>query len=228
MEPKISVLYLEDDQDLGEVASLALRAEGLQVIWEKDGKDGLVKFKAHRFDACIIDIMLPGMDGYSLVKAIRALNATIPIIFLSARVLTEDVIKGFKTGGDDYMRKPFSVEELVARIQRLVQKAAVTAAGRRAVHIGQYSYNPESNELITGDKSVYLSPRAGELLYRLATNEGRTLKRAETLIELWGDDTFFNGRSLDVFISKIRRYLADDPRIRVINIRGYGYRLAID
>lgn len=225
---KTSVLYLEDDEDLGRITTLALRSEMLEVVWEKNGIDGLARFKAARFDACVIDIMLPGMDGYTLVKAIRAIHPTIPVIFLSARVLTEDVVKGFQVGGDDYVRKPFSVEELVARVRRLGQRASVASHGRQPVQIGGYRFYPESNELRGPQRTVCLSARAGELLYRLATNEDRTLKREETLLELWGEATFFNGRSLDVFISKIRRHLAADPGIRIITIRGYGYRLALD
>ena len=226
---KHRILYLEDDEALGALTAGVLRREGFEVTWAKDGEEGLALFNSHPPDLCIVDIMLPKLDGYSLVTAIRKTGHVAPVIFLSARVLTEDVLKGFEIGADDYMRKPCNIEELIARMHRLLKKDGkpVVQAPQQRLTVGQYEYTPGTFELRHGDATVYLSPRAGELLSRMATATDRLLPRKETLIDLWGDDTFFNGRSLDVFISKLRKQLAADDRIRIVNIRGQGYKLVI-
>jgi DNA-binding response OmpR family regulator len=150
------------------------------------------------------------------------------LILLSARVLTEDVLKGFSIGADDYMRKPFSIEELVARVDRLLKniKLAVVPV-IKTVKIGDYEYNPYTLKLKYEDEYFNLSPKSGEILHRLATGENGMLLRDKTLLDLWGDDNFFNGRSLDVFISKLRKLLSKDPRINILNVRSVGYRLII-
>ncbi len=224
---KKHVLYLEDDHQLGELTSELLEKAGFAVTWAKDGASGLSRFREQQFSICIIDIMMPRLDGYTLVKTIRTTNALIPIIFLSARVLTDDIIKGFEIGGDDYMRKPFSIEELIVRMKRLLNRHTVESTGQKIVTIGRYVFNYENLELKIDDHTVALSPRAAELLYRMAIDKNRTLLRRDTLLDLWGDDTFFNGRSMDVFISKIRKHLSADDRIKIINIRGMGYKLIV-
>jgi len=228
MMSKQHVLYLEDDSHIGELTTEMLQKAGFIVVWANDGKEGLNKFKEQQFDICIIDIMMPKLDGYTLVKTIRATNIFIPIIFLSARVLTEDIIKGFEIGGDDYVRKPFSVEELIVRMKRLLNKNSIESYEAKIVNIGKYILNFERLELKIGDQITELSPRAGELLYRMATAKNRILSRRETLLDLWGDDNFFNSRSLDVFISKIRKCLSADGSIKIINIRAMGYKLIIE
>ena len=227
---KPRILYLEDDPDLGEITSILLRKKGFEVQWILDGAEGLEALRDQSFDLIVADIMMPKLDGYSLLKQIRKDGNDIPLILLSARVLTEDVLQGFSMGADDYIRKPFSVEELTARINRFLKKNFRTAGEykKKSIIIGDYEYDPENYKLIHEKRVLTLSPRSGEILYRLATNENRTLPRKETLIELWGDDSFFNGRSLDVFISKLRRHLSEDPHISIINIRAQGYRLIID
>ncbi|BFM44298.1 response regulator transcription factor [Flavobacterium sp. CFS9] len=227
---KPKILYLEDDSDLGEITSMLLEKKGFEVEWILDGAEGLEVLKGQSFDLIVADIMMPKLDGYSLLKQIREDGNTIPLILLSARVLTEDVLQGFSLGADDYIRKPFSAEELTARINRLLTRGgtAIDERKKKNVIIGDYEYDPESYKLIHKKRVIVLSPRSGEILYRLATGENRTLPRKETLIELWGDDSFFNGRSLDVFISKLRKNLSEDPKISIINIRAQGYRLIID
>ncbi|MCC9019178.1 response regulator transcription factor [Flavobacterium lipolyticum] len=227
---KPKILYLEDDFDLGEITSILLEKKGFEVIWVVDGVDGLEVLKEQSFDLVVADIMMPKLDGYSLLKQIREDGNTIPLILLSARVLTEDVLQGFSLGADDYIRKPFSVEELTARIKRLLIRnfPAVDEHKKKSIVIGDYEYDPESYKLIHKKRMITLSPRSGEILYRLVTSENRMLPRKETLIELWGDDSFFNGRSLDVFISKLRKNLSEDSKISIINIRAQGYRLIID
>ncbi|NIF04720.1 response regulator transcription factor [Chryseobacterium sp. Tr-659] len=227
---KPQILYLEDDPDLGEVTTDLLSRKGFTVKWVNDGAEGLEAIANHEFDLILADIMMPKLDGYTFLKQIREKGNPIPFILLSARVLTEDVLHGFSIGADDYMRKPFNLEELTARINRLLKKPSAVSiqTEKKIITVGIYEYNPTTYKLSNKGESVSLSPRSGEVLYRLATNKDNFLPRKETLLELWGDDNFFNGRSLDVFISKLRKTLSEDSRISIINIRATGYRLIID
>ncbi|HFK5529345.1 TPA: response regulator transcription factor [Elizabethkingia anophelis] len=228
MNNRARILYLEDDTDLGELTCEFLEREGFIVKWVNNGEEGLLAIQNQDFDIVIADIMMPKLDGYSFLKVIREQGNTIPLILLSARVLTEDVLKGFSIGADDYMRKPFSIEELVARVNRLLKNVKVTAVSAiKTVKIGDYEYNPYTLKLKYEDEYFNLSQKSGEILHRLATGENGMLFRDKTLIDLWGDDNFFNGRSLDVFISKLRKLLSKDPRINILNVRSVGYRLII-
>lgn len=228
MNNKARILYLEDDTDLGGLTCEFLEREGFIVKWVNNGEEGLLAIQNQDFDIVIADIMMPKLDGYSFLKVIREQGNTIPLILLSARVLTEDVLKGFSIGADDYMRKPFSIEELVARVNRLLKNVKVTAVPViKTVKIGDYEYNPYTLKLKYEDEYFNLSPKSGEILHRLAIGENGMLLRDKTLIDLWGDDNFFNGRSLDVFISKLRKLLSKDPRINILNVRAVGYRLII-
>lgn len=224
---KTRILYLEDDPDLGEITTDMLTRMNFSVQWVNNGIEGLEAVKNEKFDIIIADIMMPQLDGYSFLREIRDRNDHTPLILISARVLTEDVLKGFSLGADDYMRKPFSIEELSARIHRILKRSISETNSTNSIIVGSYEYNHSTYKLTYKDKEVMLSPRSGEILYRLATSKDGFLPRKETLLELWGDDHFFNGRSLDVFISKLRKYLSEDPRISIINIRATGYRLII-
>lgn len=224
---KTRILYLEDDPDLGEITTDMLTRMNFSVQWVNNGIEGLEAVKNEKFDIIIADIMMPQLDGYSFLREIRDRNDHTPLILISARVLTEDVLKGFSLGADDYMRKPFSIEELNARIHRILKRSISEGSPTNNIIVGSYEYNHSTYKLTYKDKEVMLSPRSGEILYRLATSKDGFLPRKETLLELWGDDHFFNGRSLDVFISKLRKYLSEDPRISIINIRATGYRLII-
>lgn len=221
----IKILYLEDDPHLGEITASVLQKESFEVDWVRDGKQALKKIHTEHYDICIVDIMLPKLDGYSFVQALREKNQTMPVIFLSARVMTADVLKGFEIGGNDYMRKPFSVEELIVRIKRLLYHQIVLTEKSDILVIGKYTFNIKTMELIIDSNRIQLTDRLGEILKRLLTSNNYILDRKKTLLELWGDDSFFNGRSLDVFISRLRKLLSKDERIRIINIRGKGYRL---
>lgn len=228
---KYRLLYLEDDPDLGEITVDMLSREGFIVKWATNGAQGLEIVNDESFDIIVADIMMPKLDGYTFLKTLRDSGNNIPLILLSARVLTEDVLKGFSIGADDYVKKPFSIEELIARINRILKNSSTASSSlneKKTISIGQYEYNPNTYKLTYKEESLSLSPRAGEILHRLATNEDNILPRKETLIDLWGDDNFFNGRSLDVFISKLRKQLSLDPRINIINIRATGYRLIIE
>ena len=224
----IKALYIEDEAGLGKVTSEVLMNNGYSVVWMQDGVKALEVFKNGHFDICIVDIMLPGMDGYTLVENIREINNTVPIIFLSARSLTEDVIKGFKKGGNDYLKKPFSIEELIVRMDSLVSRSiSGTSAPEDSnrFNLGVYDFDRHAMALSNGSKVVKLTHLESELLYHLIIRKNEVLSRNQVLIELWGNDSFFNARSMDVFISKLRKYLADDERISIVNIRGKGYKL---
>ena len=221
------ILYLEDEESLGSITYDMLLKNGFEVLWIKNGAEGLAIFGSQKFELCIVDIMMPGLDGYSFVKNVRLQDELIPVIFLSARVLPEDVVKGFELGGNDYLKKPFSIEELIARMNALLKKKQKEQLGEQIFFIGKYTFNYKQMELSIGDQKIQLSDRTNELLYRLTKNKNNVLNRQQTLIDLWGDDHFFNARSMDVFITKIRKYLSQDAGISIVNIRGIGYKLLV-
>jgi len=227
MSNNTKILYLEDDPLLGEITKDMLTRNDFSVRWVDNGAEGLELMDTEDFDIIVADIMMPKLDGYTFLKILRDRGNHIPLILLSARILTEDILKGFAIGADDYIRKPFSIEELVARINRLLKNLPIISTPEKIVAIGNYKYNPDTYTLTHKENAFALSPRSGEILYRLATSKDGILLRKETLLALWGDDNFFNGRSLDVFISKLRKQLSEDPRISIINIRATGYRLII-
>ncbi|WP_291287077.1 response regulator transcription factor [Flavobacterium sp.] len=226
MNRKPKILYLEDDPNLGEITTDMLSRAGFKVQWVTNGEEGLEALNHQIFDIAVADIMMPKLDGYTFIKTLREKGNQMPIILLSARVLTEDVLKGFEIGADDYVRKPFSIEELIARVNRLLKDKS-SQANENNFQLGDYKYNHHNYELNYNGESIYLSSRSGQILYQFLTNKDGILSRKEVLLDLWGDDSFFNGRSLDVFISKLRRHLAADSRISIINMRGIGYRLIV-
>lgn len=225
----IKVLYIEDEAGLGRVTSEVLANSGYSVVWMRDGAKALDVFRNGSFDICIVDIMLPGMDGYTLVENIRQANGAVPIIFLSARSLTEDVIKGFKTGGNDYLKKPFSIEELMVRMDALLNRASLQAKPAQEqgsqFKLGSYMFDRVAMTLVNGHEITRLTHLESELLYHLIARKNETLNRSQVLLDLWGSDSFFNARSMDVFITKLRKYLGADERISIVNIRGKGYKL---
>lgn len=226
---KNKILYVEDEIGLGKVTHDVLVSSGYKVTWIKDGARVPGIFNHNIFDLCIIDIMLPGLDGYSIVSWIRERNPDIPIIFLSARALTEDVVKGFQIGGNDYMRKPFSIEELMARVQNLLSnKPKIDIHNNLSpFEIGDYTFDKLGMQLSFGGNSIKLTHTENELLYRLILHKNEIMNRQKVLLELWENDSFFNARSMDVFITKLRKYLKEDPRISIVNVRGRGYKLLI-
>jgi DNA-binding response OmpR family regulator len=227
----IRVLYVEDELSLGKITGDMLSKNGYIVQWAQDGLKALETFKPGQFDICVIDIMLPGMDGYTLVKEIRKQDAHVPIIFLTARSLTEDVVKGFDIGGNDYLKKPFSIEELVVRMNSLLKRASKTTESMpdavTVYTIGKYSFDRAAMELTHAGKTIILTNLENELLYRLITHKNEVLPRQNVLLELWKDDSFFSARSMDVFITKLRKHFADDASISIVNIRGIGYKMIV-
>lgn len=223
------ILFADDEEVLGLLVKEALEHEDdLTVDWQKNGKAALDSFMTQSYDLCILDVMMPSIDGFTLAKKIRDIDPNIPIIFLTARTQTDDVIDGFKAGGDDYIRKPFSVKELVVRIWSLLKRASsTTTQGTQddTISIGNYKFSPITQILESKEAQITLTSREADLLHELIQNKNKVVDRKSVLLKLWGEDSFFNGRSMDVYIVKLRKYLAHDPSLNIINIRGFGYKL---
>jgi DNA-binding response OmpR family regulator len=222
----ITLLYVEDELSLGKITSDTLKKNGFNVIWAKDGFEALEFLSNNKIDICVIDVMLPKLDGFKLVMEIRKNNKLLPVLFLTARVLTEDVLKGFEIGGNDYLKKPFSIEELIFRIKELVKRNNISNISN-IYQIGRYVFNYTKMEIYLDDQKIGLTHRENEIIKRLYVNVNDVVNRSEILKELWGDDSYYNGRSLDVFMTKIRKYFSADPSILIKNIRGVGYKLII-
>lgn len=226
------ILFVEDEEILGQLVREALgREQDFTVTWIRDGQTALDAFRSQRPDICILDIMMPVMDGFTLAKKIRAIDLHLPIIFLTARSQTSDVIRGFESGGDDYLKKPFSVEELVVRIRALLrrQKHPVPATGLQedVYEFGRYQFFPASRVLKSPEAEFKLTHKEAELLRELVIHINSLLERKKVLLRIWGDDNFFNARNMDVYIVKLRKYLVHDPALAIINVRGYGYKLVV-
>ncbi len=221
----IKVLYVEDEVNLALIVSDSLEDSGFEVIHRENGFDALAVFKRDKPDVIVMDIMMPMMDGYTLATEVRRIDPQVPIIFLSALTQAEDVVKGFHIGANDYIRKPFKVEELVVRIEALTKRAMRSTA--MIYNIGDYVLDTNRNLLSHGSIIERLSFRETELIRRLYENKEVVVPREEIIKTYWKDDTYFTGRSLDVFISRIRKYFVKDDRIRITNVRGVGYIMKI-
>ncbi|MBV8254711.1 MAG: response regulator transcription factor [Chitinophaga sp.] len=222
------VLLIEDESQLGEIVKDSLEMRGFHMLYASDGKEGLQLFQQERPDVVVLDIMMPNMDGFTVTTEIRKLDKYTPIIFLTAKSQTADVVKGFELGGNDYLKKPFSMDELIVRIKALLKRfddQPPRNLEEGAVTIGQYMFNYAKQTLTRNSNTEFLSHREAEILKRLYDNRNEVMERKTVLLDLWGDDNFFNARSMDVFITKLRRYLKDDSRIQIVNIRGVGYKL---
>lgn len=224
------VLLIEDEWQLGQIVKDSLEMRGFEMLYAADGKEGLRLYQEHKPDVVVLDIMMPNMDGFTVTTEIRKQDKTTPIIFLTAKSQTTDVVKGFELGGNDYLKKPFSMDELIVRIKALLQrfkdaKGTAPSASSDEITIGQYAFNYTKQTLTRNNQTEFLSHREAEILRRLSDNLNQVMERKTVLLDLWGDDSFFNARSMDVFITKLRRYLKDDPRVQIVNIRGVGYKL---
>lgn len=225
---KTKILYVEDEPSLGRIVKESLESRNFDVAMAIDGKDAVALYLNNKPDICILDIMLPSQDGYTIAKEIRKLNTQIPIIFVTAKNQTDDVIKGFESGGNDYIRKPFSMEELIVRINNLLKLSHQRgAASQQLIRIGKYEFNPLRYELKINDVVRKLSSKEANLILILAENKNATTNRKDILMRLWGDDSFFNSRNLDVYITKLREYLKEDSAIEIITIKGVGYLFAV-
>ena len=227
----MKILYVEDEPFLGKIVKESLESRGFEVTLVAEGRKVLSTFEAIKPDICVLDIMLPQVDGYTLAKDIRRLSPTLPIIFLTAKTQTEDVLKGFEMGANDYMRKPFSMEELIVRIQNLLSLSHPKQANQVVltnITIGKFEFLTQRYELRLGENVRKLSHREAELLKILNESRFFTIQRKDILLKIWGDDSFFNSRNLDVYITKLRDYLKDDPSVQIMTIKGVGYNFIVD
>ena len=226
MSKKIKILLAEDELNLGKIVSENLEAKGYEVIYCIDGEDALEQFHQKNPDFLILDVMMPKKDGFTLAKEIRKENTSIPILFLTAKSQTQDVVKGFHSGGNDYLKKPFSMEELLVRIEALLQRnTGVQVQKEDDITLGIFTFNPKKQTLKSVANTFQLTSREADLLYHLYLKKNDVLDRSFILKKLWGNDDFFNARSMDVFISKLRKKLKSDAQIQIINVRGFGYKL---
>ncbi len=228
---KETILLVEDDQNLGFVIQDSLKRKGYTVHLSRDGKDGLKHFNEHVYDLCVLDVMLPHKDGFSLAEDIRLINAEVPIVFLSAKSQTEDRIAGFKAGGDDYLTKPFSHEELVLRIEAILRRTSGTGSetrDREHFELGEYTFDFRNLTLTHPTEERKLTKKEADVLRLLCMHQEQVLPRELVLNMVWGDDTYFLGRSLDVFISRLRKYLKTDEKVNIVNVHGVGFKLVIE
>ena len=222
----IKVLYVEDELFLGKIVKESLESRGFDVVMESDGAKALDAFKKSNPNICILDIMLPNKDGFTIADEIRQIDEDVPIIFLTAKTQTDDVVKGFSLGGNDYIRKPFSMEELIVRIQNALRLRSDDGPKMNGdtVSLGKYNFQLNRQLLQDGKEERKLSYRESELLKLLYQHKDKIIDRKDILNLLWGNDSFFNSRNLDVYITKLRGYLKDDPSLEIITIKGIGYR----
>ena len=231
MPTKKKILLVEDDNNFGSILRDYLTLHSYETTLAKNGIEGLEKFKKHNYDICILDVMMPFKDGFSLASDIRSINEEVPLIFLTAKSLKEDVIKGFKIGADDYLIKPFDSEILLFKIKSIFKrKISLKKANDNKVDyiFSSFRYNSKFRELqFKNDKPVTLSPKEGKLLTLLLDNMNDLTTREEALVKIWNDDNYFTSRSMDVYVTKIRKYLSKDPKIKIDNIHGKGFKFSI-
>ncbi|NGM62489.1 response regulator transcription factor [Sphingobacterium sp. SGG-5] len=224
------ILLAEDDPNLGELLKDYLELKGkYEVVLAQDGDQALEQFRKNHFDLCILDVMMPKKDGFSLGKDIRKMDDTIPIIFATAKGMMEDKTQAFELGGDDYITKPFRVEELLLRIQALLKRVSKEKEEELAdkFEIGDYFFDYTSQIITYKGQQQKLSTKEAELLRLLCLKKNDVLTREEALIKIWHDDNYFTGRSMDVFLSKLRKYLKEDPNVEIVNVHGKGYKLLV-
>jgi DNA-binding response OmpR family regulator len=220
-----NVLLAEDEISLGTIVKESLESRGYAVTFCQDGEEAIAAYRAGEFHILVLDIMMPKIDGLAVADIVRKADPFIPIIFLTAKSRTDDVVEGFEHGANDYIKKPFSMEELIVRMNSLIHKPKLPA--KEWLQIGQYEFHYNKQILKLDGEEQFLTSKEAQLLLRLYQHKNQLTDRSNILKELWGSDDFFNARSMDVFISKLRKKLAKDPTIKIINIRGYGYKLVV-
>ena len=229
MDP-INILLVEDESTLAMIIKDTLEGQGFHIRLAKDGEEGLQSFFREKPDVLVADVMMPRMDGFEMVRRLRKTDKRTPVLFLTARSAINDVVEGFELGANDYLKKPFGMQELIVRIKALLGRAIRTedSPARPEVHeIGAYVFTPRTQRLLHNGTETELSHRESEILRRLCEQQDQVVDMRAVLLDLWGDDTFFNQRSLHVFITKLRHKLAKDGRIRIVNVRGIGYKLIV-
>ncbi|MBO8439892.1 MAG: response regulator transcription factor [bacterium] len=228
MMEKVKILLCEDDENLGMLLREYLQAKGFDVNLMPDGEAGYQSFVNERYDLCILDVMMPKKDGFTLAQDIRKINGIIPIVFLTAKSLKEDVLEGFKIGADDYITKPFSMEEMLFRIEAIMRRVSGKKnKNGNEYRLGKMVFDTQKQLLISDQRTVKLTTKESELLTLLVQNVNNILERNYALKTIWVEDNYFNARSMDVYITKLRKLLKDDPDVEIINIHGKGYKLII-
>ena len=225
------MLLAEDDKNLGNILKNYLEAKGYETKLCVNGEEALVSYRKEKYDFCILDVMMPLKDGYTLAREIRSIDKRIPILFLTAKSMPEDILEGFKVGGDDYLSKPFSMEELLARMKAILRRITATSAEipkDSTYKIGKYLFEYKRQALVFAGAEHKLTSKESELLRLLCDNANRVLDRREALIRIWNDDSYFNARSMDVYIVKLRKYLKEDPEVELINVHGVGFKLVLN
>lgn len=227
MNDKTKILLVEDDTNLGYILKEYLNVYDFDVDWVKDGEAGLDQFKRLKYDLCILDVMMPKMDGFTLAGKIKSFAPEVPLIFLTAKALKIDKLKGFKLGADDYIVKPVDEEELIARINAIIKRSGQLQEEHQPslFQIGTYEFDYNNQSLTHNGKKQLITTKEAEILRLLCINKGKLLDRQTTLRELWGESDYFNRRSMDVFISKLRKYLSDDVGVKITNVHGKGFVL---
>lgn len=222
------ILLCEDDPNLGKLLTDFLIAKGFETTLAVDGNEGLKKFKRMDFDFLILDVMMPVKDGFTLAAEVREINKHVPILFLTAKSMKEDTLKGFDVGADDYMTKPFSMDELLMRVNAIMRRSAPLPADDEIakIHeIGDFKFDYNTQKLAQGPEEVKLTTKENELLYLLCKNINGVMERSFALKAIWGDDNYFNGRSMDVYVAKLRKHLKGDPNVEILNVHGKGFKL---
>jgi len=228
---KIRILYVEDDMNLGFVTKDNLHKKGYEITLIQDGLAASQAFAQQKFDLCILDVMLPKIDGFALAQKIRDKDKNVPIIFLTAKALLEDRLAGFKLGGDDYITKPFSIDELVSKIEVFLKRSKVYASNteeKNMYHIGNYDFDFKELTLKNKTHTYELTLREAELLRMFSLNRNQVVRREAILHQVWGEDNYYIGRSLDVFVSRLRKMFADDEKIQIENVRGVGFKFIVN
>jgi len=225
MIKKTTILLAEDEPALGQIIKESLETRDFKVLLCSNGEEAFKIFNQEQPELLVLDVMMPKKDGFTLAKEIRTIDHEIPIIFLTAKSQTHDVVEGFTIGGNDYLKKPFSMEELIVRIHNLLNRSAKEKS-KELYNIGNYIFNfPKQTLTYNSDESIQLTHREAHLLFHLVKNKNQILDRSVILNKLWGNDDFFNARSMDVFITKLRKKLKKDESIQILNVRGFGYKL---
>ena len=231
MNSKLRILLAEDDPNLGTLLQEFLEAKDFETVLCTDGDKAFKTFSKQQFDFVILDVMMPIKDGFTVAKEIRTLNKKVPIVFLTAKSMKEDTLKGFNIGADDYITKPFSMEELLVRVNAILRRtdqAQIQGDEKRIFEIGDFAFDYDRQILKHGADETKLTTKENELLYLLTLNKNGVLERNYALNAIWGDDNYFNGRSMDVYIAKLRKHLRPDSTIEIINIHGKGFKLLVD
>jgi DNA-binding response OmpR family regulator len=223
-----TLLIAEDDPNLGQILKEYLELKGYRAVLTRDGDEAIKSFRQHHYDLCILDIMMPKKDGFMVSEEIRKVKPEMPFIFLTAKSQQEDTLKGLKLGADDYIKKPFSMEELTLRLQVILRRVEGSEVQKEQFSIGKFKFDYTSHTLRYENIEKHLTSKEAELLLLLCRNMNKTLNRSAALKIIWGDDSYFNARSMDVYITKLRKYLNQDETVKIITVHGYGFRLVIE